>query len=77
MNKFLDIEGLCPSGTWARLFRMALVDEITVSDAEEAMDRLSNSFKAMTSPALLGDEKLSVTFNPSAFLAIRCSLVGF
>lgn len=75
--KFLDIEGLCPTGAWARLFRMALVEGITVSEAEEVMDKLSNSFRARTSPALVGDEKLSVTFNPSAFLAIRCSLVGF
>ena len=75
--KFLDIEGLCQSGVWVRLFRMPLLDNLEHATAEKTMDKLSYELREMKTACSFGNETQSISFNPSAFLAIRCSLVGF
>lgn len=75
--KALDIEGLCSNGVWVHLFRMQLLDDLSRGTAEKAMDKLSHELRGMKTSCSFGNEMQSVSFNPSAFLAIRCSLVGF
>lgn len=75
--KALDIEGLCHSGVWTRLFRMPLLDNLNHATAEKTMDKLSKELRDMETSCSFGNEMQSVSFTPSAFLAIRCSLVGF
>jgi hypothetical protein len=75
--KALDIEGLCPNGVWVRLFRVPLLDELVHATAEKTMDKLSLELRVMKTDCSFGNEMQSISFNPSTFLAIRCSLVGF
>jgi hypothetical protein len=75
--KFLDTEGLCHNGVWVRLFRVPLLDELVHATAEKTMDKLSLELRELKTACSFGNETQSTSFNPSAFLAIRCSLVGF
>jgi hypothetical protein len=75
--KALDIKGLCPNGVWVRLSRMQLLDALDHASAEKTMDKLSLELRELKTACSFGNEMQSTSFNPSTFLAIRCSLVGF
>lgn len=72
--KRMNIEGLTHNGIWIRLSSLEVEEDASQQALEESVNQMIHIIRSQTGNMTLGYGLESVCFNPSAFLATRCSV---